>query len=65
MPFPGGGSRIFSAVNEAAAFLKSRGFSADVVLDAEPELPIAFVVTNVLVGTVINFRKQVVHMPRP
>jgi hypothetical protein len=50
---------------DAAAFLKSRGFSAEVVLDAEPELPIAFVVSNVFTGTVLNFRKHVIHMPRP
>jgi hypothetical protein len=35
------------------------------VLDAEPELPIAFVVTNVFSGTVLNFRKHVRHLPRP
>ena len=49
----------------AAAFLKARGFSAEVVLDAEPELPIAFVVSDVFTGTVLNFRKHVIHMPRP
>jgi len=54
-----------AAANQAAAFLKSRGFSADVVLDVEPELPIVFVVTNVLINTVINFRKHVIHFPRP
>jgi len=50
---------------QAAAFLKMRGFEAEVVLDAEPDLPIAFVVTNVFSGTVLNFRKHVIHMPRP
>lgn len=49
----------------AAAFLRAKGFVADVVLDAEPELPIAFVVTNALSGTVLNFRKHVIHMPKP
>ena len=49
----------------AAAFLTARGFSAEVVLDVEPELPIAFVVSNVFAGTVLNFRKHVIHMPRP
>ena len=53
------------SVAVAAAFLTSRGFSARVVLDAEPELPIAFVITNAMHGTVLNFRKHVVHMPRP
>jgi hypothetical protein len=50
---------------DAAAFLRARGFSAEVVLDAEPELPITFVVSNVFSGTVLNFRKHVIHMPRP
>jgi hypothetical protein len=50
---------------QAAAFLKQRGLDADVVLDAEPDLPIAFVTTNAFTGTVLNFRKHVIHMPRP
>ena len=50
---------------EAAAYLTKRGFDAEVVLDAEPDLPIAFVVTNAFTGTVLNFRKHVIHMPRP
>lgn len=50
---------------QAAAFLTQRGFDAEVVLDAEPDLPIAFVVTNAFTGTVLNFRKHVIHMPRP
>lgn len=49
----------------AAEFLRSRGFEARVVLDAEPDLPIAFVVTNAMLGTVINFRKHAVKLPRP
>lgn len=58
------GDPIASA-NDAAAFLRARGFEANVVLDAEPELPIAFVVTNATSGTVLNFRKHLIHMPRP
>lgn len=54
-----------ASANEAAAFLHARGFEARVVLDAEPDLPIAFVVTNAMTGTVINFRKHVIHLPRP
>jgi hypothetical protein len=54
-----------ASANAAAAFLKSRGFSAEVVLDAEPALPIAFVVTDAMVGTVLNFRKHVTEMPKP
>ncbi len=53
------------AANNAAEFLRSRGFEAEVVLDAEPALPIAFVKTNAMLGTVINFRRHVIHLPRP
>jgi len=35
-----------------------------VVADAEPELPIALVVTNALSCTVLNFRKHVIHLSR-
>lgn len=54
-----------ASANAAMQFLRSRGFEARVVLDAEPELPIAFVVTNAMSGTVLNFRKHVIHFPRP
>lgn len=54
-----------ASANDAAAFLRARGFEANVVLDAEPAIPIAFVVTNATSGTVLNFRKHLVHMPRP
>ena len=53
------------SANHAAEFLRSRGFEAKVVLDAEPALPIAFVVTNAMAGTVLNFRKHMIHMPAP
>jgi hypothetical protein len=54
-----------ASAREAAAFLRSRGNTARVVLDVEPGLPIAFVVTDAMVGTVINFRKHISQMPRP
>lgn len=54
-----------ASAQAAAEFLKTRGFSAEVVLDAEPNLPIVFVVSNVFTGTVLNFRRHVMHMPRP
>ena len=54
-----------ASANEAAAFLRERGYEAEVVLDVEPELPIAFVRTNAFVGTGLNFRKHLIHMPRP
>jgi hypothetical protein len=53
------------SANEAADFLRSKGFKAEVVLDAEPELPIAFVLTDAMNGTVLNFRKHVIHLPSP
>lgn len=49
----------------AADFLRSKGFTAEVVLDVEPDLPIAFVTTDAMVGTVLNFRKHIIHLPRP
>jgi hypothetical protein len=54
-----------ASARAAAAFLQRRGFSAEVVLDAEPELPIAFVVTDAFTGTVLNVRTHVRHLPRP
>lgn len=50
---------------EAAQFLRARGFSAEVVRDAEPEIPIVFVLTDAFVGTALNFRRHAVHFPRP
>lgn len=54
-----------ASARAAADFLRSRGYSARVELDAEPNLPIAFVVTDAMVGTVIKFRKHVSKMPAP
>lgn len=53
------------SAERAAEFLRNSGFEARVVLDAEPELPIAFVVTNAMPGTALNFRKHVIHLPKP
>lgn len=53
------------SAEKAAAFLREQGFSAAVVLDAEPDLPIAFVLTDAMPATALNFRKHVIHMPRP
>lgn len=54
-----------ASAHEAAAFLRARGFDTRVVLDVEPELPIAYVLTDAMPGTVINFRRHVIHLPRP
>ncbi|GGD48087.1 hypothetical protein [Pseudoxanthomonas indica] len=53
-----------ASAKDAAQFLRDRGFEAKVVLDAEPAIPIAFVVTNATSGTVLNFRKHLIDMPR-
>lgn len=49
----------------AATFLRERGFQASVVQDAEPGFPVVFVLSNVMPGTALNFRRHVVHMPKP
>jgi hypothetical protein len=54
-----------ASAESAARFLRARGYQARVVLDAEPELPIAFVVTDAMIGTAINFRKHVSQLPQP
>lgn len=54
-----------ASARSAAEFLLSKGFTAEVILDAEPELPITFVSTNAMIATVLNFRKHVIHLPKP
>lgn len=54
-----------ASAEAAAAFLRSRGFTATVVADAEPELPICFVVTDALLGVALNFRKHALRFPMP
>jgi hypothetical protein len=54
-----------ASATAAAAFLRGRGFQAEIVQDAEPELPIVFVVTDAFAGSVLNFRRHVRHLPRP
>ncbi|MBB4082999.1 hypothetical protein [Brevundimonas lenta] len=53
------------AAEEAARFLRQRGFAARVAVDIEPDLPIAFVLTDALSGSCINFRPHITRMPRP
>lgn len=53
------------AARNAAAFLRERGFQAEVVSDVEVGLPITFVTTDAMAGTVLNFRKSVIHLPKP
>jgi hypothetical protein len=54
-----------AAAEAAAEFLRGRGFSARVVPDAEPEIPICHVVTDALRGTTLNFRRHAVRFPMP
>ena len=50
------------AGREAAQLLNASGFEAEVLLDAEPGLPIAFVKTNALLSGALVFRKHVLKM---
>lgn len=50
------------AARESAQLLQEAGFEAEVILDAEPGLPIAFVRTNALIGGALVFRKHVLRM---
>lgn len=51
-----------AAAREAVELLRARGFSAELVLDAEPGLPIAFVRTDALKNAALVFRKHVLKM---
>lgn len=50
------------AAREAADLFRKSGFTADVILNAEPGLPITFVTTDALSGSAIVFRKHVLKM---
>lgn len=50
------------AARETARLLEAAGFRAEIVLDAEPGLPIAFVKTNALISGAIVLRKHVLKM---
>jgi hypothetical protein len=54
-----------ASARAAAEYLRSKGFEADVVADAEPNLPVYFVVTDAMIGTALNFRPPVSKMPAP
>lgn len=54
-----------ASAEDAAAVLRSHGFSADVVQDVEPDMPVVFLLTDAMPGTALNFRRPVIHMPRP
>lgn len=51
-----------AAARESARLLEAAGFRAEVVIGAEPGLPIAFVKTNALISGAIVFRKHVLKM---
>lgn len=50
------------AARESAQLLQAAGFQAEVILNAEPGLPIAFVKTNALISSALVFRKHVLKM---
>lgn len=50
------------AAEDAVRLFRDSGFEAEVIRDAEPGLPIAFVRTTALSGAAIVFRKHVIHM---
>lgn len=54
-----------ASAQQAAEYLRSKGFEARIVLGVEPSLPIAFVLTNALNGAALNFRPHVTRLPRP
>ncbi len=54
-----------AAAEAAARFLRAKGFTATVVTDAEPEIPICHLVTDALLGVALNFRKHAVKFPMP
>lgn len=51
-----------AAARAAIDMLQRRGFHAELVLDAEPGLPIAFVKTDALKNAALVFRKHVLKM---
>lgn len=51
-----------STARQVALQLKQRGFQAASIHDAEPGLPIAFVRTDALSGSVLVFRKHMLRM---
>jgi hypothetical protein len=50
------------AARESARLLQNAGFEAEVILNAEPGLPIAFVKTNAMISSALVFRKHVLKM---
>jgi len=50
------------AARESALLLQEAGFLAEVILDAEPGLPIAFVKTDALISGALVYRKHVLRM---
>jgi hypothetical protein len=51
-----------ATARQVARQLQGRGFKAESIHDAEPGLPIAFVRTDALAGSVLVFRKHVLRM---
>lgn len=54
-----------AAALDAVRLLRGRGFEAQMIEGAEPGLPIVFVTTSALNGSVLVFRKHVLKMGPP
>jgi hypothetical protein len=54
-----------AAALDAVRLLQGRGFEAAMIEGAEPGLPIVFVTTDALNGSVLVFRKHVIRMGAP
>lgn len=50
------------AARQAVALFRKNGFTAELIPDAEPGLPIVFVTTDALSGSAIVFRKHILQM---
>ncbi|RYD68606.1 MAG: hypothetical protein EOP58_00150 [Sphingomonadales bacterium] len=53
------------SAQQAAEFLRAKGFKAEVIESAEPGMPVHFVITDAMLGTALNFRPPVTQMPAP
>ena len=53
------------SAQQAAEFLRVKGFKAEVIESPEPGMPVHFVITDAMLGTALNFRPSVTQMPAP
>lgn len=53
------------SAQQAAEFLRVKGFKAEVIESPERGMPVHFVITDAMLGTALNFRPSVTQMPAP